>query len=159
MSARFLQTHFVRSFLWQNFDLNSLERFAILSQQTLSTSLLKNLQKTGKCYFQTLTTFVFEPKVARHCSSKKLPFSKFSFKKSWTLRLTFPENNFNLVNQNFGKNWKMRFSNTHNILENNFNSFFKFAKYWKILFSNAQNIIFCGQEYCVPSIHDPCVPS
>ena len=40
-----------RSFLRPNFDLNSFDRFASLSQKTVSTSSLKNLQKTEKCPF------------------------------------------------------------------------------------------------------------
>ena len=40
-----------------NFDLNSFERFALLSKKTRSTLLLTNLQKTEKCSFQTLRTW------------------------------------------------------------------------------------------------------
>ena len=40
-----------------SFTLNGLERFTLLSEKTASTSLLRNLQKSKKCHFQTLTTF------------------------------------------------------------------------------------------------------
>ena len=43
-SWKYLSNHFLRSFLWPNFDLNSFERFALLSQKMVSTSSLKNLQ-------------------------------------------------------------------------------------------------------------------
>ena len=41
--------------------------------------------------------------------------TKFWFKWSWTLCLTFLENGSNLVNQKIEKNWNMSFSNTQNI--------------------------------------------
>ena len=37
---------FSKSFLWLNFDLSHFEHFASLSQKMISTSSLKNLQKT-----------------------------------------------------------------------------------------------------------------
>ena len=58
-SSRQLHNHFLRSFLWPNFVLNSFELFASLSQKLVSTSSLKNLQKTEKCPFQKLRTFGF----------------------------------------------------------------------------------------------------
>ena len=114
-SSRQLQNHFLRSFLWPNFDLNSLERFTSLFQKMISTSSLKNLQKTEKCSIQTLTTFVFEPKVTSKPFSKKLPVNEFWFKEIWTLCLTFPEKDFNFVTQKYTKTWKMLFSNAQNI--------------------------------------------
>ena len=72
---------------------NDFEGSVLLSQKTFSTSSHKNLQKTEKYSFQTLRTFVFELKVA----SK--PFSKKTN--------SFPENDFNFVNQKFAKNRKL----------------------------------------------------
>ena len=43
--------YFLRSFLWPNFDLNTLERFASFSQKTVSVLSLKNLQKNGNILF------------------------------------------------------------------------------------------------------------
>ena len=68
-SSKLLQNHFLRSSLYPSFDLNSFERFASLSQKMVSTQLLKNLQKSQKCPFQTLKTFDFELIVA----SKRFP--------------------------------------------------------------------------------------
>ena len=108
-----------KPFSWKfprpNFDLNSLERFASLSQEMASTLSLKSFQKTEKCLFQTLTTFFFEPKVASKPFSKKLTTSKLWFKEIWTLCVTFPSNGFNFVTQKIAKTWKMLFSNGHNI--------------------------------------------
>ena len=55
--SRELQNHFLRGFPWLNFDLNSFWCFVSLSQKTVSTSSLKNLEKIEKCYFQMLRTF------------------------------------------------------------------------------------------------------
>ena len=87
MSSRLLQNHFLWSFSWPNFDLNSFERFASLSQKTVSTSPLKNLKKTEKCPFQTLKTFDFELIVASKRFPEKVPPTKAWFKNYWTLFL------------------------------------------------------------------------
>ena len=113
--SRQLQNHFLGSFLWPNFDLSSVERFASLSQKMISTSSLKNLQKAEKCCIQTLTTFIFELKVASKSFSKKLPVNEFWFKQIWTLCLTFPETDFNFATEKYAKSWKMLFSNAENI--------------------------------------------
>ena len=81
----------------------------------VSTSLLKNVQKTEKCSFQRVRTFIFELKVASRPFSKKVIMAKFWFEYILTLCLSFPENGFNFVNQKSAKNWKMLFSNTQNI--------------------------------------------
>ena len=47
-SLRYLQNHFLRNFVWANFDLNSFERFGSLFHKMVSTSSLKNLQKIKK---------------------------------------------------------------------------------------------------------------
>ena len=79
-SFRKCENHYPRSSLWPNFDLNNFERFASLSQKMVSTSSVKNFQKTEKCSFQTLRTFVFEFKVTSKPFSKKLHMIKFWFK-------------------------------------------------------------------------------
>ena len=71
----------------------------------------KICKKTKTCPFQTLRIFVFELKVISKPFSKKLPITKFWFKKFSMFCLTFPENGFNFVTQKFAKNWKMPFSN------------------------------------------------
>ena len=48
LSSRQIQKHLLRSFLRRNFDLNSFERFALLSQKMVSTSSPKNLKKKLK---------------------------------------------------------------------------------------------------------------
>ena len=59
-------------------------------------------------------------RVGAQCRFKTIfletPTTKFWFKQSWTLCLTFPGYGFNFVTQKFPKNWKMPFSNTRNIL-------------------------------------------
>ena len=113
-SLRYLQNHFSRNFVWANFDLNSFERFASLSLKVISTWSCRNLQKTVKCPFQRLTTFVFEVKVASNTFSKKLLMSNFLFKYIWALCLTFPGNGLTLVTEKFVKIWKTKLSTTHN---------------------------------------------
>ena len=61
--SRSLQNHFLKSFLWPTLNLIGLEVSVLLSQKMVSTLLLTNLQKTEKCPFQTLRTFVLELKV------------------------------------------------------------------------------------------------
>ena len=51
LSSRSIQKHFLRRLLWPNFDLNSFERFALLSQKMVSTSSLKNLKENRKMTF------------------------------------------------------------------------------------------------------------
>ena len=77
LMPRLLQNHFSKSFLWSSLNLNDLEGSVSLSQKTVSTLSIKNLQKPGKCSFQTLRTFVFELKVASKSFSKKLLMTKF----------------------------------------------------------------------------------
>ena len=108
LSLKYLQNHFLRNFVWANFDLNSFERFASLSLKVISTWSCRNLQKTVKCPFQRLTTFVFEIKVASKTFSKKLSMSKFSFKEFSMLCLTFPGNGFTFVTEKFVKIWKTK---------------------------------------------------
>ena len=57
LSPKLLDIALLRSYLSANFDLSSLERFALLSQKIISTWSIKNLEKTEKCAFQTLTAF------------------------------------------------------------------------------------------------------
>ena len=75
-----LQNLFLKSFLWPALNLIGLQVSALLSQKTVSTLLLKNLQKTEKCPFQTLRTFVLELKVPSKPFSKKLLVTQFWFK-------------------------------------------------------------------------------
>ena len=75
LTSRWLQNHFLRSFLWPNFDLNSFESFASLSQKMISTLSLKDLQKTENCSFQMLRILVFELKLPIKPFSKKLPIT------------------------------------------------------------------------------------
>ena len=100
LSSRLLQNHFLRRFLWPNFDLNSFESFVSLYQKTVSTLLLKNLQKIKKWHFQMFTTFAFDLKVA----------SKPSNLKSFDFLPHFPHLP-HMVAEKFAKTWKMRFWN------------------------------------------------
>ena len=101
-----LYNYFLKFLLKPNFDLNSFERFASLSQKTLSTSLLKKFQKSEKYHFQTLRKIVFHLKVASKPISKKLPMTKFGFEQFSTLCLGFPESSFNFVIQKFAQKLK-----------------------------------------------------
>ena len=112
LSFRRLQNHFLRSFLWPNFDLNCFERFAWLFQKMVSTLPLKNLQKTEECPFQMLRTFVFELKVASKPFSEMLNLTNFGFK---TLCLAFTVSGFNFLVQKFAKNWILLFSKAQNL--------------------------------------------
>ena len=53
-----------------------------LSQKTVSTSPLRNLQKGENCHFQTIRTFVFDLDVASKPFSKLLRTAQFKFKPS-----------------------------------------------------------------------------
>ena len=138
LSSRYLQNHLLRSFLWPNSDLKSVEHFASLSHKMVSTSSLnnlpktkkcsfqvlrtfafelkvstsslKNLQKTEKCSFQTITTLVFELKIASKLFSRRLPLSKPWFKLLWMFCLSFPTNGFNFFNEKFAKKNKKKCS-------------------------------------------------
>ena len=74
-----LKNHLLKSSLWPNSNLIGLEFNFLLSQKMVSTSLLKNLQKTEKCPFQALKTFVLELTVASKPFSKKLPVTQYWF--------------------------------------------------------------------------------
>ena len=100
LSSRLLQNHFLRRFLWPNFDLNSFESFVSLYQKTVSTLLLKNLQKIKKWHSQMFTTFAFDLKVA----SKPSNLKSFNFLSHF---LHLPH----MVAEKFAKTWKMRFWN------------------------------------------------
>ena len=104
LHSRLLQKPFSKKFLSPKFDLNNFKRFALLSQITVLSSWFKNLQKTEKCPFQILRTFIFELQIAWELLSKRLPMINFWFKHFSTLCLTFPENDFNFVTQKFEKN-------------------------------------------------------
>ena len=106
LSSRSLENRFLKSFLWLNFDLNSVWFFDSLSQKMVLTLPLKNLQKTENCSFQTLRIVDFELKVASKTFSKKLPVTKFWFKLFLMFCLTFPENGLNFDNQKFAKKQK-----------------------------------------------------
>ena len=69
----------------------------------VSTLSPKTLEKTEKGPFQTLTTFLFELKVASKPFSEKVLLIKVPFKQFKTLRLIFLENSFNFVTQNVAK--------------------------------------------------------
>ena len=60
LSSMWLQNHFLKSFLWPNFDLNSFWCFASISQKIVSTLTLKNFKKSENLPFQMLRTFVFD---------------------------------------------------------------------------------------------------
>ena len=109
LSSSLLQNHFLRRFLWPNFDLNSFERFALLFLKMVSTLPLKTLQKTEKWSFQTLRTFVLELKVTSKPFSKKLPITKYGFKQFWMLCLTLPENGLDFITQKLAKTEKCYF--------------------------------------------------
>ena len=53
LSSKKLQNHFLRSFLWPNFDLITFEHFASLSQKMVSILSLKNFRET-EWSFETL---------------------------------------------------------------------------------------------------------
>ena len=86
-----LQNRFLKSFLWENFDLKSFQCFASFSQKTISTSSHKTLQKNEKYHFKRLKTFVFFFKIASKPFYKMLHMPKFGFKR---LRFQFRYSKF-----------------------------------------------------------------
>ena len=86
-----LQNRFLKSFLWENLDLKGFQCFASFSQKTISTSSHKTLQKSEKCHFKRLKTFVFFFKVASKPFCKMLHMPKFGFKQ---LRFQFRYSKF-----------------------------------------------------------------
>ena len=87
-----------------DFWLNCSWKLWLAFPESISISSPKNLQKTKKCPFQTLRTFLFELKVPSKPFSKKLLMTKFWFKYFWTFCLTILKNDFNFVNQKLTKN-------------------------------------------------------
>ena len=79
------------------------KHFASLSDKMVSTSSIKNFQETKKCYFQTPVILVIELKESSNPFSKKLPMTIFWFKQFLMFCLTFPQNDFNFVDQKFQK--------------------------------------------------------
>ena len=59
-----LQNNFLKCLLCPTLDLNSFQCITLLSQKTLSTSSIKNLEKCEKCQGQRFRTFVFFLNVA-----------------------------------------------------------------------------------------------
>ena len=115
LSSRLLQNHSLRSFLWSNFDLNSFVTLCITFPENSFNFVTQTLQKTEKCPFQTLRTFVFKLKVASKPFPEKLLLTKFRLKKFWTLCPIFPENSFNYAAQKFQRLISMTLSKVHNI--------------------------------------------
>ena len=104
LSSRKLRNHFLRRFLWPNFDLNNFKCFALLFQKMVSTSSLKNCKKRENFTFQMLTPFVLYRKVASKLFSKKLPMTNFSVSQKTVSTLSL---------KILQKNWKISFSNAH----------------------------------------------
>ena len=72
-----VEKHFVKSSQQIRLHINSFRSIIFLSQKTVSTSSLKNLQKTEKCQVQRFMTFAFNHEVASKLFSKKLPMIRF----------------------------------------------------------------------------------
>lgn len=81
--------------------LNSIEGFALVFQKTVSTSLLKSLQKSEKFHIQTLRTFINMLWIS---FSIKFPMTNFTFKQIWTLCLDFPESFSDLLFKKISEN-------------------------------------------------------
>ena len=81
----------------------------------VSTSSLKNLEKTERFYLYSFRTFVIDFEVTAKPFSRMLPLSKTWFEQSLTLCLTFSENAFSFVTQKFAKKCKVLFQKTQNI--------------------------------------------
>ena len=90
-------------------DLDSFQRFILLSQKTVSIVSLKILQKTEKCHFWRFRTFVFYLKVASKPFSKTIAMTNFGFKWSWRFCLTFREIASTLSLKNLQKTEKCYF--------------------------------------------------
>ena len=71
LSSTLLKNHFLRRLLGPSLDLNSFGCFISLHQKTVSTLLLKYLQKTEKWCFRRFTTFAFDLNVALKPSNLK----------------------------------------------------------------------------------------
>ena len=113
-----LKDLFLISWLLQNHFLKKLStaNFVLLSQKMISISSLKTSQKTEKCPFQMLTTFVFELKVAsKPLSTKffmtKLDLNSFSHLASLSLKMVST-------------------SSINNLQKTKKNAIFKHPQYW-----------------------------
>ena len=72
--------------------------FVLLAQEVVSTSSIKNLQKTKECHFEPLKTFAFDLKVASKLFSKMFSMSDFEFTQFCMYALPcFPQKHFELV--------------------------------------------------------------
>ena len=105
---------------WKSFSKNlptytkSFRSIVSLSQKTVSTLSLKNLQEDEKCQVLRFRTIDFDIKVASKPHSIKLHLTKFWFEQFLRLYLAFLENGFNFVSQKLAKIWKMPFSKVQN---------------------------------------------
>ena len=82
----------------------------MLSQNIVSISSLKNLQKAEKSHTQVHKSFVSYPKMALFL--KYFLWNTFWFEKFWRLCIAFPKNDSNFVTP---KKQKSPFSNTQSI--------------------------------------------
>ena len=102
---RWLLNRFSKSFPWPTLNLIGLQVSISLSQKAVSTLLLKNLQKTEKCPFQTLRTYSFlTSKYLQNHFLRSFLGPNFDLNDFEYFCLTFPENGFNFVNQKLAQN-------------------------------------------------------
>ena len=118
-TSRWLQNHFLKSFLWPNLDLNSTLclGFPESSFNFVTQKFAKKLKNTIR-----YRTFLFDLKIALKWFSEMLHMTKFWFKQLLTLCLAFPESGFHFVTQKFAEIWKTSFSKVH---FQSFKGFFK----------------------------------
>ena len=94
----------------------------------VSTSSLKKLLNREKCYFQMVTTLIFDLKLLSKLFSKMVIITNFWCKHVIGLCLAFPENGLNLVTQIIPEKRNMPFSIAQNICfwpHTSFKSIFK----------------------------------
>ena len=101
LSSRKLWNHFLRRFIWPSFNLKNFKHFALLFQNIVSISSLKNCKKLENLTSQMLRPFVFYLKVASKPFSKKLSMTNFSVSQKTVSTLSL---------KTLQKNWEMSFS-------------------------------------------------
>ena len=114
LSSRKLQNHFLRIFLWSNYDLNNFQHFTSLSQKMVSTSSIKNLERTKKCYFWMPTIFVLSSRKLQNQFLRSSFWSNFDLNSFWCFA-SLSQKMVSISSLKNCKKLKLPFSNAQNI--------------------------------------------
>ena len=83
--------------------------FLLFPENSVNFSTQIILLKRKNCRFQTLEKFVFDLIIPSNLFSRIVPMTNFWSRQFWRIRLTFPENDFNLSLKKFQESKKKHF--------------------------------------------------